>query len=270
VDEALALSAARRPCGLFFDFDGVLAVIGDDPEAVAPAAGVLPQLTRLSPLADRMAIISARPVSFLQRHFGSVPGVTLYGMYGLESATGRTVRADPGAEKWIPTIEAVKRAAERELPGVLVEDKRLAVALHYRQRPADRDRVEAWARAAAAAHGLAEQRGRMVAELKPPVATDKGTVLAGEIAGLRCAWYFGDDVSDVRGFRALRARQEQDSAFLGVCVAVSNPETGGEVEREADYVVAGPADMPALLATAVRIFAAGGAGEPVTAGPTIT
>jgi trehalose 6-phosphate phosphatase len=101
----------------------------------------------------------------------------------------------------------------------------------------------------------------MVAELKPPVAIDKGTVLAGEIERLRCAWYFGDDVSDLKGFAALRARQARDSGFLGVCVAVSNPETGDEVERAADYLVAGPGELPGVLAAAARVFAGGAPGS---------
>jgi trehalose 6-phosphate phosphatase len=178
-------------------------------------------------------------------------------MYGLEAARDGAVRTDPAAEEWVPVIQAVKAEAERELAGVYVEDKRLAVALHYRQHPHYRARVEEWAHAKAAGYGLTEQRGRMVAELKPPVAIDKGTVLQAEIAGLRSAWYFGDDVSDVKGFRALRGQQERDRGFAGVCVAVRNPETGQEVEEEADYVLAGPGDLPGVLARAAGTFSAG-------------
>lgn len=255
IARALERSAATGRCGFFFDFDGVLAPIRLDPESVVPTPGVLEQLARLTPLVDRIGIISARPVRFLQRRFGALPSVSLFGLYGLESAIGGEVTADPAAQSWMPVIRSVIAEARQQLPaGVYVEDKQLSVSLHYREHPEHEPEILRWASATAVATGLAEQRGRMVAELKPPVAIDKGTVLRAEVSGLRCGWYFGDDLSDAKGFAALRDRHRQDGEFFGVCVAVRNPETGQELAREADFALAGPDAMPDLLARAVDAF----------------
>jgi trehalose 6-phosphate phosphatase len=254
--EALERSVAVRSCGFFFDFDGVLAMIQIDPEAVAPVPGVVSQIFRLASLADKVAIISARPVQFLARHFGQRTAVALYGMYGLEAIVGGVYTADPAAASWVPAIEAARKAAAQELPaGVYVEDKRLSVSLHYRKHPECRNDVELWARANASRFGLTEQRGRMVVELKPPVSIDKGTILNSEIEDLGCAWYFGDDISDAQAFQAIRDRRQQDPAFMGVCVAVRNAETGQSLEEQADFTLASPADVPAVLVRAVELLA---------------
>ena len=52
--------------------------------------------------------------------------------------------------------------------------------------------------------GSSVQAGRMVIELKPPVNRDKGMVIGEAIRSAGCAWYFGDDVSDLKAFGALR------------------------------------------------------------------
>ncbi len=256
---ALAQSAARGACGFFFDFDGTLAPIGPDPEAVQPVPGVTDQLRELARLAEKVGIISARPVQFLASRFGSAPGLSLYGLYGLEAIRDGVATTDPEAESWIATIQTVMESARDELPPeIFVEDKRLAVAFHYRQHPERRAEAEEWARDKAREYKLAEQLGRMVIELKPPIPTDKGTVLRAETGSLRSVWYFGDDVADAEGFDALRSRQERDPGFLGVCVAVANGEVGQALTDRADFALASPAAMPAFLAAAIEVFSAAG------------
>ena len=129
------------------------------------------------------------------------------------------------------------------------------MSLHYRRNPEYQSEVERWARSKVSEYGLAEQHGRMVVELKPPVAIDKGTILHAVTRNLRSAWYFGDDISDVKGFQALRDRQRQDPAFFGVCVAVRNPETGQDLEAQADITLPDPASVPDLLDMGARYFA---------------
>lgn len=253
--DALALSATKSSCGFFLDFDGVLAFIQPEPDSVSPVSGVVEQLARLTPMVKKVAIISARPARFLARHFGSLPAVSLYGMYGLESVVDGVTTTNPAAEKWIPTIRQVKQEAEQELSGGIdIEDKRLSVSLHFRKHPESRHEAEKWAHAKAIKYGLIEQHGRMVVELKPPISIDKGTVLLKEVSDLQSAWYFGDDISDAEGFRALRRRHAEDASFFGVCVAVRNTETGQKLEEQADYTLTSPDAVPSLLASAVDLF----------------
>jgi trehalose 6-phosphate phosphatase len=260
-ETALTSAAERAPdIGFFFDFDGVLAPIADDPEQVYPVAGLVEALAELRGYAARLAIVSARPVEFLRHRFSGLTGVTLYGLYGLEAIRpDQRAEVDPVAESSAPLIAELVQRAGAELPAeVLVEDKRLSVALHYRTSPDLQDVVDRWGIERAAELGLRAQRGRMVIELKPPANRDKGTVLAGEIADLASAWYVGDDLSDVRAFESLDAREAADPSFLGVRVAVANPETGTAVAERADLVVESPDDLLALLrALNVRLAASG-------------
>jgi trehalose 6-phosphate phosphatase len=154
----------------------------------------------------------------------------------------------PPALPYADLMAELAQRAERELPAeVLVEYKRLSVALHYRSAPEQRDIIHAWAQEQADRYGLREQEGRMVIELKPSVQRDKGSVVAEEIGDLSCAWYFGDDLGDLTAFRALAEHQDENPDFLAVCVAVGNPETGADVAAAADLHLDGPTAVPPLL-----------------------
>lgn len=249
---AVTVTAERRDAaGLFFDFDGTLAPIQDDPATVQPTPGVLPQLERLSDAVRRVAIVSGRPVSFLQERFTSLTRVALFGLYGLEvKRPGRDVATDPEALPWIETIRGLADRAREELPAqIRVEYKRLSIALHYRGFPEQRERAEDWAAEHAERLGLQQQDGRMVVELKPPVERDKGQVVRELIADMRCAWYFGDDLGDLAAFGQLRERAARDGDFVGIRAVVANRETGGRLVGHADVLIDSPADMPSRLRT---------------------
>ncbi|AXO33202.1 trehalose-phosphatase [Micromonospora sp. B006] len=249
-----ATADRARDVVLFFDFDGTLAPVDDDPTAVRPAPNVLTALEALAPHVRRIAIVSARPVDFLRDHLGGLSGIDLYGLYGLEhSHSGGETVTEPAALPWVPTMSELAEQARAELPpGALVEFKRLSVALHWRTAPQLGELVQEWGRAQAERLGLRAQPGRMVLELKPPVDRDKGMVIGETVRDAGGAWYFGDDVSDIKAFAALRARAAADPGFLGVCVAVANPETGHEVADAADLTLDSPAALADFLTDALR------------------
>ncbi|MEO3922850.1 trehalose-phosphatase [Plantactinospora sp. CA-294935] len=241
-------------CVLFFDFDGTLAPVRDDPTTVEPAPKALAAITALTEVVQRVAIVSARPVEFLRDRFAGAPGVDLYGLYGLEHlhASGETI-TEEAALPFVPTMAELADHARAELPaGTLVEYKRLSVALHYRTAPHLAEQVERWGRDQADRLGLRVQVGRMVLELKPPVDRDKGMVIDEAVRDAGCAWYFGDDVSDIKAFAALRAREAVDPDFFGVCVAVANPETGDEVSTAADLNIESPEALGDFLTEALH------------------
>ena len=254
---AWRITASRAATSaLFFDFDGTLAPIAEDPAAVRPAPGVIAAITALSRLVGHVAIVSARPVDFLRDRFAALPGeVDLYGLYGLEAHRGGRTHTEPIALEWAPTMARLAERARAELPGDdVVEFKRLSIALHYRTAPGSADAVTAWAEREARRWGLRTQPGRMVVELKPPVDLDKGTVIAGAVGEASCAWYFGDDLSDVKAFQALRDRAARDPDFAEVCVAVANPETGRELAEAADLTLDSPAALAAFLAAGIAVL----------------
>jgi trehalose 6-phosphate phosphatase len=254
--EAWQITAERaRDTTFFFDFDGVLSPVTDDPDASQPVPAVLGVLEELAAAVARVAIVSARPVSFLRSRFATLAHVDLYGLYGLEVLHEGAVVTEPAALPWVPAMADLAEQARAELrDAILVEYKRLSVALHYRTAPQLADTVERWAHEQAEKRGLRVQGGRMVAELKPPVDQDKGMVISEGVKAAGCAWYFGDDMSDIKAFDALRAREAVDPKFFGMCVAVANPETGAEVSSAADLTLDSPEAVASFLAEGLKTF----------------
>jgi trehalose 6-phosphate phosphatase len=118
--------------------------------------------------------------------------------------------------------------------------------------------------AAAERHGLRVSPGRMIVELRPALAVNKGTAIRDLVAdlGLRGAVFFGDDVTDVDGFLALRALREEGTAATA-CIAVLGPETPEAVVAAADLSVAGvTACALTLEAIAARLESEGALGTP--------
>jgi trehalose 6-phosphate phosphatase len=234
------LVAAPTRTGLFLDFDGTLAPIVADPTTSQMGEGLAPVITELAARLGLVALLSGRPAAFLADR-APLPGVRLLGLYGLEEWTGTRSEPRPETAAW---QEAVDRARERlvtelvDLDGVLLEDKGLSVALHYRNAP-DRERVGAAvarvAAAVAAETGLAREPGKLVEELRPPVEWDKGASVRALYAqlGLQAVAYVGDDLGDLAAFAAVRE-------LGGIVVAVDQgPETPPAVLDGADEVVAG-------------------------------
>lgn len=245
------LAADLATTAILTDFDGTLSEIVADPASAEPLPGAVEVLEELALGARTVAVISGRPLAFLEERFGT--GVTLAGLYGLEVRHQGVVRRPPEVDRWRPVVEATATAARRELPeGILVEPKGLALTLHYRTDPARRDDVEAWARSRASQTGLVYAQARCSIELNPPIAVDKGTVVASLIdpAAVRGACYMGDDRADLAAFAALRRLADRDVWVH--TVAVHGSETPEELLEAADQVVEGPRGVVALLASLVQ------------------
>jgi len=241
------LSERPERSALFVDFDGTLAPIVADPAAARPLPGARDVLARLAGRLAVVAVVSGRPVAFLLDAFGTVPGLRLVGLYGMEEASGSgEVVTDPGVERWRPVVARVTESAQAGVPpGAEVEPKGLTVTLHWRQNPA----AEGWARAVAARaladDGLVAQPGRMALELRPPIATDKGTVVRRLGQGHEAVAAFGDDLGDLAAFAALGELQAAGVAVARV--AVIDSESPKEVAAAADVLVDGPTGALELL-----------------------
>jgi trehalose 6-phosphate phosphatase len=240
---------------VFLDFDGTLAPIVEIPAHARPLPGSGAVLARLAARYGRVAVISGRPVAFLSEQFGAVAsGVELIGLYGLERmAGGRLLPPDPDVARWQSVITEVAQRAQAMAPdGVRVEPKGLAVTLHFRGAPAAETWAAEVAETEATRSGLEAQRGKMSWELRPPVPTDKGTVVDELAAGLAAVCFAGDDNGDLPAFEVLRRLAAAGVATLAV--AVAGPETPPAVLSAADVVVDGP---PALLSLLERLAGPG-------------
>lgn len=212
-------------------------------------------LARLASRYRRVAVVSGRPVAYLLEHLGEAAGaggVELIGLYGTQrtrwDAGEQRVAVEESTEaaRWRDVLSDSAERAEAAAPaGTTVERKGLAVTLHYRRAPEHAGWVQDFASAEAGRTGLVAHPGKMSFELRPPVVTDKGTVVEELAAGLRAVLFAGDDVGDVPAFEALR--RLRGAGVDTLAVAVGGTETPADVTRAADVVVDGPAGVLQLL-----------------------
>jgi trehalose 6-phosphate phosphatase len=246
--------AARRPA-VFFDFDGTLSDIVDDPDAARPVAGATEALDKLAARCP-VAVLSGRDLADVTKRVG-VKGIWYAGSHGFElTAPDGTHHQNEDAAAAIPVLE---RAAGRlrdqlgGIAGVVVEHKRFGVAVHYRN--AARDRVgEALAavRAAGRHDGLRVTTGREVIELRPDLDWDKGKTLRWVIdhlheagSGALTPVYLGDDITDEDAFDAVRGdgvpilvrHGDDGDRATAALYALDSPARAGEfTDRLADQL----------------------------------
>lgn len=212
----LARRLAGRPLLLLLDIDGTLS-----PIAQRPADAIIPEATRrvLSRLVAtpdvHVAIVSGRAAHDARRMV-DVAGMWIIGNHGIEVAPpNRTPAVREDIARYANNVDAA--AAEiaevtNDLSGVIVENKRWTLSVHYRlASPSMVPELTARVVEIAAENELDLTHAKKTLELRPPVEIDKGTAaleLAGELgalspdASLLCA---GDDLTDEDMFRALRA-----------------------------------------------------------------
>jgi trehalose 6-phosphate phosphatase len=247
-----ALRAALPSALVALDFDGTLAPIAPHPDDARPVAGAGQVLADVRATGAALAIVSGRSVATLLRlsGFGSVPGIVIYGLHGVERWENGRLRAPatpPGiGELRLHLPKIVASAADD--PAVWIEDKELSLVVHTRLT-AEPDRLLDVLRApvteAATAAGLEVRPGREVLEIVIP-GTDKGTALRELIgAGTAAVLYAGDDVGDLPAIRAVNAWAAR-SGRPKLAVAVS-PAGPGPLGGLADVTVQDPPAVLALL-----------------------
>jgi trehalose-phosphatase len=225
--------AARSPILLCLDYDGTISELVSRPAMARPVEGVVAAIEALTPFSERIAvaIVSGRPVAELRRMTGLGHQVMYAGVHGLEIAgrsredDGDGVRVADDVVRCAPELDRVRAWLARNVPdgaGFEVEDKRLALALHYRNAEraaaaALSARFEEFVRTRAP--HLRAAHNKMVVEALPAVAS-KGEALRalGREAGAAFVpVYFGDDRTDEDAFAELVSRG------VGVLVGEARP-----------------------------------------------
>lgn len=206
-----ALAENPAGSGLILDFDGVLSPIVDDPAASELPDRVAASLVRLAGTLGLLAVISGRPVEFLEDRI-PVHGAQLLGSYGIEQVRDGVRRVDPGAQKWLSHVREASSALRNLVgtaQGVRVEEKSVSVAVHWRQaadQAAAADEVHRATARIADETGLRLASGKLTEELLPPIDVDKGSALVTLLTSrnLTTVAYAGDDVGDIPALRAVR------------------------------------------------------------------
>lgn len=192
-----------RRNALFLDFDGTLADLAPQPEAVQIPPGLIPLLAQWSQaMSGALALVSGRRLADLDAFLAplQLPAAAEHGAER-RLASGQHQRVAR------PALQVVTRVAEalaRQHAGLRVERKSATVALHYRHAPALESLcLTAMSEAVLRSPGLALLQGKYVLEAKP-AGVDKGQAIAAFMAepvfAGRQPVFVGDDATDEAGF----------------------------------------------------------------------
>ena len=237
---------------LFLDVDGCIVEFQPRPEDVHVPETLLVTLVALkNELGGALALVSGRTLEQLDNLFEPLllPSAGLYG-FERRSADGHRHPA-PVPDK--AAIEHVQRACYELLlhhPGLTIEDKGYALALHYRSAPHLAGVIAAAAAAIVAPLGSAYevQPGALVQELKP-AACNKGAALRAFLREVpfvgRVPVFLGDDHADEAAFIAV-------NALGGISIGV-----GIARETRASFHLPDPAAARAWLDEVQRTLADG-------------
>lgn len=223
-----------------FDFDGTLAPIAATPGAARMRAGTRRLLARAA-LSYPCVVISGRPLEDLSRLLRRIPVWHVVGDHGFEGVTVKP----PGAHvrDWVATLR--ERLPSR--PGLIIEQKKNSVTVHYRQVRDKRPVLDAIAEAVRHLHDARVIGGAEAINLLPHGGPDKGSALqqARRVFACDTAIYVGDDDTDEDAFRSADADR-----LLAIRVGTKSPST-------ARYRLRTQRDVDVLLKTLVELRATG-------------
>lgn len=197
---------AEAAWAYFFDIDGTLLELAGSPDGVRLDRDLTLLLDRLGHSAGgAMALISGRSIADIDRLFDGwhLPAA---GQHGIErrDAQGRVSQHQFASEGLDRARVMLDEAAVRH-PGLLLEDKGLSIALHYRRAPQLASYAHGLARTAQALAGkeYCVLSGKRVVEVKP-AGRHKGLAilefLQEDPFRGRTPAFVGDDATDEHGF----------------------------------------------------------------------
>jgi trehalose 6-phosphate phosphatase len=211
---SLSASASNRPAidsslaghALYLDIDGTILDIAPTPDGVEVPPGVVPLLQQLwLKLDGAVAFVSGRTVDAIDVLFQPLrlPAVGVHG--GEVRLQGGRTMTDESLVAELQSALPLMREAIAAMPGVWLENKRCAVALHYRNAPERGREVLKVAELVVAGLGtvFAVLVGKCVVEIRPRHLTKAaGMQRLMEQAPFRgrSPIFAGDDVTDEDAF----------------------------------------------------------------------
>ncbi len=242
------------------DFDGTLAAIAARPDLVEMPPPTRRSLRVLARRYRLVGFVSGRPAAQL-RDLVAIPAATYVGLHGLEEIGpgDSAVQLAPEVSPQLAPVQDLLRQLERgeaNRLGLRFEDKGPVFAIHWRGADDLLAAAELARRIGAEARdgGLATRDGRMVLEVGPAVAINKGSAVERllERVGARRCLYAGDDLTDLDAFTSLGGLLERGQLDHLLLVAVESAEGPEELARRADLVLSAPAGMAELLGELAR------------------
>jgi trehalose-phosphatase len=229
---------------LFFDYDGTLTPIVAQPEAAKLAERMRSHLQTLSRHC-KVAIVSGRDLADVQRMVG-LDNLYYAGSHGFDIAgPGDLHMQQQDARKSLPELNQAEdqlRQKLAQMPGVKVERKQFAIAIHYRNAQVPVETVEAVVNEVQGQFpSLRKKSGKKIFELQPDVDWHKGRAIRWLMDRLELTppqvvpIYLGDDTTDEDAFCAL--------ADIGITIHVGNEGA----ETQAQYLLPNTDAVEAFL-----------------------
>jgi trehalose-phosphatase len=212
-DTVLRRIAVAERVFCFLDNDGTLSPLAPTPDAATPLAGTAARLQALAALpGTQVALVTGRTIVDMRRYL-DVPGIYYIGVHGLQIQfpSGVTQLSERAAvvRSILPAIKCQIESALADRPGILIEDKEIALACHYRLASrgdaAIARRTVATVARSYQGHGVLVTHGHEVVEIRPAFA-NKGTAVCQLLAAhgrSASAVYIGDDQTDEDAFTLL-------------------------------------------------------------------
>lgn len=209
-NESRDFTKTAKQVALFLDFDGTLVEIAPAPDDVKLDRQVAPALDALrSALGGALALVSGRPIPDLDGFLAPYHFDTA-GLHGAQIRLDGAIRSQADAPETLrEALRELVRFANSHV-GILVEDKRISAALHWRMAPQLEDEALSLVRTLAARMGpsVRLQEGKSVAELVPAGAS-KGSAISWLMREApyngRTPVFIGDDITDEAGFATVNA-----------------------------------------------------------------
>jgi len=233
-----------KKIAFFLDYDGTLTPIVSRPELAVISSQMQDIVKRLSQRYTT-AIVSGRMREDVEKLVG-IPGLIYAGSHGFDIKGPQVSMVQPQAKETIPLVSKIIERLKKELSslkGVIVEEKKFSVAVHYRladQRevPGIKTLVQELIQEN---KSLRFMKGKKVFEILPAIDWNKGKAVKWVMNTLGIDWedfsvvYIGDDTTDEDAFRVISTR--------GTSILVSDKSK----VSAADFVLSSPKEVKELF-----------------------
>ncbi|MCC9138008.1 trehalose-phosphatase [Pontibacter silvestris] len=231
------LLEGKKPA-VFLDYDGCLSPIVQDPNKAFLSEAMKTTLRQLADVCS-VAVVSGRDRADVEKlvgldnlYFAGSHGFDITGPGGMQTEPGDASRALPALDKAAETLHE----RLQDVAGVVVERKRYAIAVHYRNVTDNQiERVKVTVDDVLHEHEeLKKGLGKKIIELKPNMDWHKGKAVLWLMNELDLnkpeimPIYIGDDITDEDAFASL---QEQKYG-LGILVGEHDDKTAATYRLE--------------------------------------
>ena len=253
---------AQRPFGMALDIDGTLSPIAPTPDEARIYPGVLSLLERAKKH-THVAILTGRSIDDGAGML-NIDGLTYIGTHGLEWSEGlpwlHPVEIIPEALNYYEPGKYLLDLVEQhlsELPGVIVQRKRIGGSIHYRLAPdptETRQKLLSLLKQPARQVNMSLSEGKLIIEIRVPLPIHKGLALRQFVRrySLNAIVLAGDDRTDLDAVTEITRFRTEGIAALSI--VVQHHDTLPELLAQADIVVQGVPGMVELFREVVTIL----------------